>query len=362
MTRVAPAPLARVLDVRVVFLVLLCATLTLVLQEWVGDSTIYAERWVAAREEAHAALLHNRLPAGAPSWESVGMNGLNVRVGVVYLAEGIHRVSGIRVVHVYHLIDSAALFASFLLLFVLLARRAPASHALIGVLFVATVLPLTYFLHRYHPWDRASMCLWIGLIMLLERRRLGAFALLLPLAVVVKYDVAVLPGLYFLLEVDREHWSRVTLRTIALLVLSFGTYALLLHLLPGGAEPRHPLAQILRNLTVLREMHLRYPPLLMFGGAAALAAYGIPVADRFARACAIFSLVVAVPLAVLTNFVEVRAETMLLLLLLPAMMAGLDRLLAGTVADGHAALTPAVPAAASPSLPAAVDGDAAMRR
>lgn len=353
MTRVVSNAVARLLEARIVCLLLLCATLTLTLQEWVGDSTIYASSWVAAREEAHAALLHNRLPPGAASWDAVGMNGANVRIGVVYLAELGHRLSGLRVTHVYHLIDSIALFCSFLLLFAFLRRRAPASHATIGVLFVAALMPLTYYLHRYHPWDRVSLCLWIALVMLLERRKLVPFTLLLAVAVVVKYDVAVLPGLYFLLEADADSWRRVTLRTAGLLLLSFGIYVALSHALPGGSEPRAFYAQMRHNLTVIREMHLRYPPLLMFGLVTAVALYGLRGADRFARACAAFAAIVAVPLFAATNFVEVRAETMLLILLLPAAMAGLARLLeTPSAASARIRGVPAEPLLEDPVVPA----------
>jgi hypothetical protein len=327
MSRIASWIPDRARAIRMLFLFGLAATLTLTLQEWIGERTIYSAEMMEAREVAHAAIYTNHLPPGVRTWDSIGMNGVNIRIGVVALAELLHRVSGARVGHVYHVIDSVALFTSFVLLFLFLRRRAPDAQALVGVLFYAALMPLTYFLYRYHPWDRVSFLLWLVLVMLLERRRLVAFGVVLAAAVFVKYDVVVLPGLYFLMEVNRQSWRRVTIQTIGLFAVGFAVYLALLQVFPGGSEDRQLLHQMRLNLTVFREMHLRYPPLLMFGFIGTLALYGLRFTDRFGRACAAMAVLVSIPLFVMTNFVEVRAETMMLLLLLPAALAGMSRLL-----------------------------------
>lgn len=80
----------------------------------------------------HEGILHNRLPAGAQTWKDLGANSVNTRVGVVYFAEAVRRLTGEDVNNVYRVIDSIALFAALIVLFVYLRTFVPESYALLA--------------------------------------------------------------------------------------------------------------------------------------------------------------------------------------------------------------------------------------
>lgn len=313
---------------RKVLLVALAAVATLIMQRYVGEQTIYAPDYVARRDSLHHFILTNSPPAGR-TWSNYGSNGTNIRILTVYLAEGIHRVLGISVRAAYFLIDSAALFASILALFVLLRLWVPPPLALAGVLYVCLVLPLTYALHYFHPWDRLSFLVWIGLVYLLRTHRLAVFGVLLVIGVLVKYDVVLVPGLYFLANVRKDNAIRVGVVALLLFGLSFGIYLGLRAQFGGGTEGPHLADQITRNLSDIRAFHIWYPPLLAFALPVSLAALGVREADRFARAAALFGVLLVIPLFLGSNFAEVRTEMPILLLLLPCALLGLARVLPG---------------------------------
>lgn len=147
-------------------------------------------------------------------------------------------LSGLPLLKVYHAIDSVALFVALILLFGFLRGWAGRSIATIGVLYVAAILPLTYFLYVFHPWDRVSLVLWLAMLALLRRGRLVPFAIVLAASVAVKYDTVLLPGLYFLAYASRRSWLRVSLTTAALFAVSFGMYAALRFTIPVGSRAR----------------------------------------------------------------------------------------------------------------------------
>jgi hypothetical protein len=111
-------------------LIVLSFSITLV-QDWVGRSTFYSQ--VRSKTLAlHEGILHNRLPAGAQTWKDLGANSVNTRVGVVYFAEAVRRLTGEDVNNVYRVIDSIALFAALIVLFVYLRTFVPESYALLA--------------------------------------------------------------------------------------------------------------------------------------------------------------------------------------------------------------------------------------
>jgi hypothetical protein len=319
---------------RAVLLVILSSTITLTLQGWVGTATIYSPQNAARRLAAHEILLHNRLPEGR-TWTSIGSNSANVRIATVYLAEGVHRVTGLPLAHVYWGIDSLALFASLLLLFGLLRGSGSTEYALIGLLYVAAVLPLTYFLHVFHPEDRASLLCWVLLLRLLRDRKMVLFSIVLALSIPVKFDTVLIPALYLLCYVSRSNWRTVAVRTAALFAISFGTYVTLRVLIPGGFEPRSIVGQLRTNLYDLRSMHVWYPPFLSLALPGLLALAGLRATDRFGRACAAFAVLMSMPLLIATNFAEFRAEMPVLVLLLPAALAGLERVVSRQEGPGE---------------------------
>jgi hypothetical protein len=317
--------------VSALLLVALAGVITLILQVWVGGATLYDTQHDAQRSELHEFLFRNERPPGR-TWTDVGANTANVRVLTVYLAEGIRRISGLPISSIYRRIETAGLFLSLVGLFIYLRRWFPPAFALIGLLYVAAVLPLTYFLHYFHPWDRLWLLAWIVCLLLLREGRIALFAVVLAVGVTIKFDILVLPALYFLVAVDRHNFKGVVARTLALFVVALGTFAALTLLAPGGFEPRSFGTQFARNMTALRELNIRYPPLLAFAMPAVLSVLGFRSADRFARMCAVFAALLAVPLFLASEFVEVRAELILLVLILPAALYGLWALLERQVA------------------------------
>lgn len=306
-------------------IVLVAGVATLILQGYVGDKTIYSPEFAARRDSIHSFILHNQLPPGR-TWEDYGINGGQARALTVYTAEAAHRFLGIPVQRVYFWLDTFALFASLILLYNFLRSWGSPERALTGMLIAILVLPLTYALHFFHPWDRLSLLIWISLLSLLKADRLVAFGALLIVGMLVKYDLIFLPGLYFLAHLGSDN-RRVLLTTAALFLVSIGTYLFMVYAFGSGTGDRSIGTQVIHNLGQIRSMTIWYPPFLGFAVPGGLALLGLSRADRFARTCAGFAVLLCVPFLLLTNFNELRAQMPVVILLLPAALAGLDRLL-----------------------------------
>lgn len=324
-----PLSASQVRSLRVIALVAWAGTTTLIMQQWIGSATIYKAELAPRIEATHQAIVDNRVPTGE-RWDALGLNTTNIRVGTVFLAEGIHRATGLAIPKVYRHLDTIMLFASLLLLVAFLGRLGPPEYALLGALAFAVVLPLTYQLFYFHPWDRLSLFFWILLLMMLEQRRIVLFSVLLAVAMVIKFDVILLPGLYFLATVpplrDRQGVLRTGLVTAALFVMTFGIYEALQIMRPGGFEPVPLAALAAENLQTIRTLGISYPPLLGFSTVLLLAAVGAGRSTRFIRACALFGLLLLMIYVVRARFDEFRTEVPVFLLLLPAALVGVRRL------------------------------------
>ena len=324
------APVDRVVStgrlLRVFALLALSAAITLTMQVWVGGSTVYSPEIAERRERLHEIILHNR--AQTPEEIiTLGANTTNIRVGAVYLAEGIHQVTGMDVLRAYRLIDTVALFAALPLVFWLYRRGTSREHALLTMLYVGAILPLTYYLFYFHPWDRPMLVLWILMIACVRFDRPLVLAAVLVVSMVVKFDALFLPGLYFMVYARRDNLVSVAARTAGLFAVTFGTYTTLRMIFPGGAAVGDTLWQIRTNFEHMAEFGLGYPPMLGLGIPVLLAIIGWRHADRFARASVVFAAGLACIYFVNSNFVELRAEMPLLLLVIPAALAGLRVLL-----------------------------------
>ena len=105
-------------------------------------------------------ILENRAQSPGEK-RALGVNTTNIRIGTVYAAEAIHRATGLSISRVYRVMDTVALFAALPLVFWLFRRMASREYALLAMLYVGSILPLTYFLFYFHPWDRPTLVLWI---------------------------------------------------------------------------------------------------------------------------------------------------------------------------------------------------------
>src|SRR5262245_3598086 len=130
---------------RATLLVILAAMLTVTLQQWTGRLSIYSDALAEKRLILHDAILHNRRPP--EGWHEVGADRTNVRIFTVYLAEGLHRATGTSILTAYKLIETIALFAVFLGLFAYVRAWAPPLLALVGLLYFAVAMTLSYHFH-----------------------------------------------------------------------------------------------------------------------------------------------------------------------------------------------------------------------
>lgn len=313
-------------------LVCVIGSITIGLQSWVGDNTIYSTEFDERREELHDAILANRAPRGG-TWGAVGAAALNLRVGVVYLAEGVRTATGLTLHKTYKLIDTVFLFAALVGLFFYLKQWVPEVYCIIGLLYFCSMLPLSYFMHLFQPWDRAQLAMWIALLYLVRVRKPVLLGAVLAVSMIVKFDTILVPGFYFLVHVSRDHWRRVLLESLALFALTFGVYLGLVWLFPAPLDPaRFSLEsaanQIARNMVSLRLLHVAYPPLLLYAIPVLLAVIGIWRRDRFLWASMFFAVGLSAIFFMFTEYKEVRSQLVVLVLVLPAALLSLQDLIA----------------------------------
>jgi hypothetical protein len=307
----------------IVLLLSLVASVTIGLQAFVGHATLYSKDLEQRRLLLHESILSNRPPAGQ-SWDAAGALTSNVRVGAIYLAEYVHRVTGLSLSIVYVLLDTVFLFAALIGLFLYLRKWLPDTYGLIGLLYFAAMLPLSYFLHYFHPYDRLQLALWILLLYLIRERRVVAFGIVLTMSMLVKFDTMLLPALYCAAHVNRDNWRRILTETAALFVIAFAVYAVLVALFPPGADdpPRfhywtawHIVQDNIRDIV---RFNIALPPLLVHALPLLLACVGLRTRPRFLQASTWFAIALLAFYFLFSLFAEVRAQLMILVLLLPA--------------------------------------------
>lgn len=311
-------------------LVTLALFAAVTMQRWVGGETIYAKELEARRLQLHVAILKNLPPPGR-TWASLGAQHTNVRIGSVWLAEGVHRATGMSIAKTYFVIDTLSLWITLVLLFVLLEEWVECVYSLVGLLYFISVLPLTYMFYYFHPWDRPSQALWILLLLCVKRQWRGRFAAVVAVSMFVKYDTVLAPLLYWLGSVRRDKVKQATIFAAVMFAISFGILYFLVASFPQGASvPRdidYAVVRIARNLKYMIQSNVMYPPVLAHLLPAVLVPFGWTRADQTARAAAIFGGFCLVPIWFIeSNFEEVRAQVALIILLLPTALLGLQRL------------------------------------
>ena len=306
-------------------------TVTVGLQSWVGDQTIYATELEARREALHHAILVNQAPNGR-SWAAAGASSVQKRIGVIYLAEAVRKLSGMSIGATYKLLDSAFLFLALVALFFYLRKWLPDQYCLVGVLYFCAALPLTYFFQLFHPWDRPQLLIWILLLHLIAERKFILLSIGLVVSVLVKFDTILLPALYFVVHFRNGAWRRASCETLFLFLLAFVTNAVLSYLFQDPQEVSRyswsaMYAMITSNAQKALQMHVRYPPLLMHALPACLALVGLRHKPPYVAASAIFGLVLSGVFLLLTNYEEVRAHIVVLVLFTPSALLTVRNLL-----------------------------------
>jgi len=303
------------------------ATVTVGLQFWIGDKTIYAKGIEQTREEFHYGILANKAPGGA-GWGAVGGLSIQKRIGVVYLAEGVRKFTNLSVGRVYKLLDSVFLFVALVGLYFYLRRWVPDTYALIGTLYFCGALPFQLF----HPWDRLQLALWIGLLSLVADRRFLILVCGLFVSILVKFDTVLLPFFYLLVHLRKDGWQKTVVETLVLLVVGFGTYIALGQLFPSpldtaGFTLGNAGQMLQRNIQTIVDMNLRFPPLLVHALPILLALLFWRSKDRFVLASVAFGLVLTAVYVSFSLYEEVRAHMVVLVLMLPSALSSIRRLL-----------------------------------
>jgi hypothetical protein len=309
--------------------------ITISLQGWVGVNTIYSKKLAAKRQVLHQSILENKPPEGY-TWKMLGAtNSLKIRVFTVFFVEKIHQLTKYEPNTIYMILDTFCIFATILALFAYLKKWLENIYCLVGVMYYCCILPLTYFLHYFHPWDRLSLLIWIFLLYLLREEKMLIFIIVLLFSITVKFDTILLPGLYFLYKASRENWQKTILTTAGLFIMTFSAYYLLNKMFPGNAESGlgygEVFYQVKKNFLDMIALNLRYPPLLGFVIPGVLAFMGLQSKEKYVSACVVFGFILIIPWFLFSNFREIRAEMVFLVLLLPSSLISL-KILLNTVA------------------------------
>lgn len=293
---------------------------------WIGSATLYSPDLEMRRAILHEAILVGKLPAGVNSWSSLGANSAAMRPLVSWIADGLVG-AGFSLDRSYQLIEFVSIVAALALLFELMKRSTSTDRALLACGWVAAVLPLSYFLHYFHPWDKPSLALWLIAVLLMLDDRILFASIAIALAVLVKFDAVVLPLLYVLLFAGRATWKRFVPRLTVLTTAAVVPFTTLVMLRPTAAEPRDVGQQLAVNVHDFLQRWYMYPPAIGLVLPLALGAVGFRLAAHAERALYVLALVILLILLLTTNFVEIRAEFVPLVLMLPCASRGLDRLL-----------------------------------
>lgn len=310
-------------------LLMAVATIVVVMQSWVGSRTIYSVELRAKRETMHAAILTNTPPPGG--WIAYGAATTQMRVGAVYMAQGLIDLFSLSVDKAYKILDTVFLGLALVGLFYYLLAWVPPPYAAIGMLYVASILPLTYLLHAFHPWDRPQFAIWVLMLWLVHRGAVWWLCLALALSMLFKFDSVLVPGLFFLAHVRRETWRRVAAQTFLLAAVSLGIYIGLRWSFP--AEPRAGSmvetisAQVIRNLGHLAEYTISHPPLLAFALPTLLCLSRVRTIPRFHQAGLALGAAMMLIWFLFSEFREVRAQMPFMLLVLPPALIALREIL-----------------------------------
>lgn len=327
------------------FLIFFCFSCIAIigLQDYVGDITIYSNALKYQRLVLHNAILNNQPPPGV-TWKDMGAEKTNIRILAVYLANIVSGVMHLDVNVVYKHIDTISMILILIIFFYYLKNFADTVYAIIGIMYVIISLVNTYFFYYFHPWDRLSCLVWTLLLCALKNNRVYIFAGLLAIGMLIKYDVILLPGLYFAYTTNRSNINKSLLTTACLFAMTFGIYFTLLKLFPmpeNIAANRSALnaavGQLVQNFNIFKVSLLSYAPIVVFGIPLLFSAYYLltnKIFNKYVVASAMFGMLMFIPY--LTQiFHETRAEMPILLLIMPSVLLGLRKLIEGGTIPNH---------------------------
>jgi hypothetical protein len=294
---------------------------------YVGDLTIYREANNRTRLDCHYAILNNAMPDGG--WFGNRMNGVNIRISVVFLADTIHKLTGLGILSIYRLIDLVFIFATLFLSFFFFRSMVSSGLALVGLLYLACLLPLTYAYHNYHPWDRISWFAWLLAIWSVRANRPWLLGLIIVLGITIKHDILAVGGLYFLVWLTPKNWKRITATTTVISVMGIAVLVLLNYFRPGGVDADSSFGTLYRIKRIYWQFSVHpvdHPGLLAFLTIFLLAPLGLRSRNRFAIASFAYGVFLLSYIWLRANPLEFRAQMGFMLMLMPLALIALDRI------------------------------------
>jgi hypothetical protein len=314
------------------------AVLTTSLQHWVGQSTIYSEKYASIRPKVHDLLVRRTGETADNNLRDLESFGNERRVVIPWIAEGLVRLVGNRETSlpaIYYYMDYLFLYLSFLAFWFYLRRWFDQVYCLLGLSFLAVVFITTYHLHFFHPWDRPTFLLWIILAMLVRDDRMLIYLPVLALTLCTKFTACLFPVFYLMvnakrgwLSLNRRVWSMVAVQAGVILACNF----LLNYLSITPAEKL--VGTYLSLMEDIFRMDLYFFSLYMFAHPAFLM-FICPVflipwrwkeLDHFMRSSALFGGGVLLVHLCFSYFVESRALAVALVFLIPPAMRSLEKM------------------------------------
>lgn len=260
-----------------------------------------------ARRALHERVLRNEAPAP-----------LQYRVMTFYLAEAARRAGRALGFDdpfraAYLLVRGLFTFLAALLLHRFLSAYLPLPFVLAGVFLTFAWLPLTYINYYMQETDPANMVFFLIGYDLIRRRRDGALAALLPLAMLNRETPVMLALVWLLYRWDEMPLARTALRFLGLSGAALGAY-FALRVLFGHHTAYAEFNDFFLNL---RSVNSYLYFLLLFGALAAPALKGLGAKSKFLRRAALF-----LPFFLVFHFViPIFQETRLFLPIFPLVIA-----------------------------------------
>ena len=311
---------------------LLSLILSITLQIYIGNANIYFSREASGNSywvDQHEGVLRNQLPNGK-TWDGIGMNGVNIRIGVVYFADWISKFIRWPIMKTYRWIDNCFLVATFFFLYFVLELWLGSNRAFIGVFYYAFSQITSYFPLHWHPWDRPSHFLWLLSLFLLFKKRDILLWLIVMLGMLIKYDLIMISGVYFLANISKTNWRKPLVVSCLLFFSCASLLWLLIQIFPGGfpdtAKGESHFSKLIAfNIQKFLEVPLAYPPLLVFSLPLLLGFWGWKKASQFEKSGYLIGSFALPGYFCTSYFGETRAEMPLLLMILPCALRAINQ-------------------------------------
>ncbi|MCB0338973.1 MAG: hypothetical protein KDD53_05185 [Bdellovibrionales bacterium] len=295
----------------------------LILQNWVGNFTLY-KKWDSGKHLVLHQAIVNNTPASGKTWNSMGANGVNGRILVTHLAETLHTWTSQSLSSIYWWIDTLAFTIGLVLLYVFIRFWFDPLLSCFGLVIFSFSGILTYHFHYFHPWDRLALIFWVLALLCIQRHKTIVLAVVLGIGMLNKPDLLFIPLLYCGCNITRETRYSTLAKTCMLFGVTVEVSDGLLYFLPNGLDrPKlgfftDTLNFMNSNFSSMADMKFAHPALLAFTIPFFLSTLDLSKKPRMLNASLGFALFSMLVHFSFSNFREIRATYYILLLLLPS--------------------------------------------